>query len=392
MSSKNSDTQELDKKKAQLNSGSKSTNDTFKNVWSFLISVITIIFIIIGYVIFSSIVLYECKLAQSNIVPTILECYPYTNNNLDIEKVNTNIFITNTEPPNSSKINFPYDKFNSSNSILEMFRKYKEQPRSSFLINYIISILENLINYNNNALTIFFNFLNQLPEILIVTIGPVISLIYFGLVQIMGLFMFIFYYFSEMKWFFKENVNTDSNSKPEWNDVGITDPLKAGTALLLVFCFFILFWILTFTLSPVLVIFIFYMCLFMTFGYKFEFNNKNATLLTIIKETFKHFKATISTVVSILIILTTFTNLGTISGVISLITILLIYFKMININIFEPIKPINVTPLSTFDQATKKCSNTTKPKSFLDTIGNFFELKGGGINTELKKLNKKLQK
>jgi len=88
MPTQNSDTQELDKKKAQLNPKSNSTSNNFKNIGSFLISVITIILITIGYVIFSSIVLYECKLAQSNIIPTILNCYPYTNSTLDIEKIN----------------------------------------------------------------------------------------------------------------------------------------------------------------------------------------------------------------------------------------------------------------------------------------------------------------
>ncbi len=64
---------------------------------------------------------------------------------------------------------------------------------------------------------------------------------------------------------------------------------------------------------------------------------------------------------------------------------------MIKINIYESIKPINVTPLSTFEQAIKKCSNKVKSKPLLKTLGNFFDLKGGGINDELKKLNKKLQ-
>lgn len=392
MSSKNNETQELDKKKAQLISGSKNKSNILKNISSFIITLLITIIIIIGYVIFGSIILYECKLAQSNIIPTILECYPYTNNNLDIEKINSNIFITDTEPPKSSKINFPYDKFNSNNTILEMFRKYKEKPTSYFLLNYIIAILESLINYNNNALNTFFNFLNQIPEILIVTIGPILSLIYFGLVQIMGLFMFIFYYFSEMKWFFKENINTNSNGKPEWKDVGLLNPFKISIAIILVICFFILFWILLFTISPVLVISIFYICLFMTFSYKFDFNDKSATLVTIIKETFKFYKTIITTIISILIILMTFSNLGSISGVITLLTIMLIYFKIININIFDSIQSINITPLTSFDQAIKNCSNTVKPKTFFNTIGNFFESKGGGINYELKKLNKKLQK
>jgi hypothetical protein len=391
MSSQNSDTQELDKKKAQLNPNSDSTSDNFKNIGSFLTSVITIIFITIGYVIFSSIVLYECKLAQSNILPTILDCYPYTDYPLDIEKINANIFITNTEPPNSYKINFPYDKFNSSNSILDMLRKYKEQPDSNAFFNYFISILEKLINFNNNSLTSFFNFLNNLPEILIVTVGPILSLIYFGLAQIIGFFMFIYYYFSEMTWFFKENVNTDSNSKPKWEDLNMDQPEKLIVAFILVGCFFILFWILSFTITPILVIFIFYMCYFMTFSYKFEFNNKNESLLIIIKETFKNYKVTITTILSFLIVLTAFSNLGVASGVISLLTILLIYFKMININIFESIKPINETPLSTFEQAIKKCSNKVKSKPLFKTLGNFLDLKNVGINDQLKKLNKKLQ-
>lgn len=392
MANINTDTQELDKKKAQQESSSNSSEQMFKNTWTFLISILLTLIIVIGYFIFSSIVLYECKLAQSNILPTILECYPYTSDNIDIEKINTNIFVTNTDPPNSSKLSFPYDKANSKNIILDMFRKYKEHPRSSFLTNYVIAILEGLINHSNNALTIFFNFLNTLPEIVIVTIGPVLSLIYFGFVQIMGLFVFIYYYFSEMKWFFKENMNTDPNSKPIWKDVGITTQVNTGIAMLLIFCFFILFWILLFTITPVAVICIFYACLFMTFGYKGELNNKNATMFTIIQETFKYYKVTITTLLSILIVMSTFTNLGTISGIISLLTILLIYYKYISIGIFEPVKPLDATSLSSFDQAVKKCMNVPKSKSLMNTLGSLMNFKGGAISSELKKLNNKLRK
>jgi len=109
-----------------------------------------------------------------------------------------------------------------------------------------------------------------------------------------------------MAWFFKENVNTDSNSKPKWEDISMDNPEKASVAVILVGCFFILFWILSFTITPILVIFIFYMCYFMTFTYKFEFNDKNGSLLTIIKETFKNYKVTITTILSILIVFNIF--------------------------------------------------------------------------------------
>jgi len=388
----NNDTQEIDKKKETINSSTSSVNKSMKNIGSFLVSVLITVLLIVGYFIIGSIVLYECKLAQANIIPTSLECYPFTNTSPEIQKVMTNIFITNTEPQESVKLSFPFDKFNSKNMILDMFRKYKEQPKSNFFINYIIAILEGLINYSNNAVTSFFNLLNGAPEILIILFGPILSAVYFGLAPIIGFFVFIYYYFAEMKWFFKENTNTNNTNKPIWSDINLLEPARYGSALFLVFIFFILFWILLFTVTPMLAIGMFYMCLLMTLGYKGEIENKSVTIFTIIQETFKNYKVTMTTVFSIMIILTSFSNLGTIPGVFSILTVLLIYFNFIPINIFESIKATNLSPLTSFEQAYKKCDGiSSKPKTFFENIESFFELKkGGGIGRELKKLNKKI--
>lgn len=390
----NNDTEQLDKKKLTTGGGT-TANQNIKNIWKYLLSVFVIILTVVGYFIFSSIILYECKLAQSNIVPTNLECYPYTENYPEIQKIFTNIFLTNTEPQNSVKLSFPYDKYNSKNILLDMFRKYKEQPKSNFFINYIISILEGLINYSNNALVTFFNFLNRMPEILIIILGPILSAIYFSLSPLIGIFVFVYYYFFEMKWFFKENTNTNANAKPIWSDVNLFETTKYGIAWLIVFIFFILFWILLFTVTPVLSIAIFYMCLFMTFGYKGEIDNKKASIFTIIQETFKHYKVTLTTILTIMILLITISNLGLLSGVFAIVTVILIYFKFIPMNIFESIQATNVSPLSSFEQAVKKCNFTSKnyPITFFELFDNFFDnKKGGGIGRELKKLNKKLHK
>jgi len=389
----NNDTLELDKKKETNNSSSSSANKSFENITSFLVSVLITVLLIVGYFILGSIVLYECKLAQSNILPTSLECYPYTESSPEIQKVLTNIFITNTDPQESVKLSFPFDKYNSKNVILDMFRKYKEQPKSNFLINYIIAILEGLINYSNNALTSFYNLLNGAPEMLIILFGPILSAIYFGLAPIIGIFVFIYYYFVEMKWFFKENTNTNVNSKPVWSDVNLFETTSYASALFLVFVFFILFWILLFTLTPMLSIGIFYMCLLMSFGYKGEIDNKKASIFTIMQEMFKHYKVTMTSVFSIMIIISAFSNLGALSGVFSMLTVLLIYFNFIPINIFESIKATNLSPLSSFEQAYKKCNHTVKnyPITFYELFNNFFDnKKGGGIGRELKKLNKKM--
>ena len=385
----NKNTEQLDKKKLQNDSGTQ-TNKTIKNIWKYILSVFVTILIVIGYFIFSSIILYECKLAQSNIIPTNLECYPYTEKYPEIQQIFTNIFVSNTEPQTSVKLNFPYDKSNSKNMLLDMFRKYKEQPKSNFLINYFISILEGLINYSNNALVTFFNCLNKMPEVLIIILGPILSGIYFILSPVIGIFVFIYYFFLEMKWFFKENTNSNENDKPIWTDVNIFETTKYGIAWLIVFIFFIIFWILIFTVTPILSFVIFYMCFFMTFSYKGEIDNKKASIFTIIQETFKHYKVTLTTILTIMIVLITISNLGLLSGVFAIVTVILIYFKFIPMNIFESIKATNVSPLSSFEQAVKKCESNVKmyPSNFLGSFTNLFgNKKGGGIGRELKKLH-----
>jgi hypothetical protein len=389
----NSDTPELDKKKKEINSEPTAGNQPFKNIGSFLISLLITILLVVGYFIFGSIVLFECKLAQSNIVPTNLECYPYTDTNADIQKIITNIFITNTEPQESVKLSFPYDKYNAKNIVLDIFRKYKEEPSSNFLINYLIAILEGLINYSNNSLTSFFNLLNGMPEILIIIFGPILSMIYFCIAPIIGIFVFIYHYFTEMKWFYKEHVTTNSSSsKPIWTNTNLFEPVRFGTSLFLVFLFFILFWIVLFTVTPVLCIIIFYMCFFMTLGYKGEIDNKKATVLTIIQDVFKYYKVTMTTIFSVMMIISSFSNLGAISGVFSMLTILLIYFNFIPIKVFESIKATNLSPLSSFEQAFKKCSGSSgnRPATFFELFEKFFDIKkGGGIGRELKKLHRK---
>jgi hypothetical protein len=132
------DTQNLDAKKQQANTTPSSQN--ISNLGSYLSSLVSIIITLVIYIIFGAITLYECKLAQSNILPTDLECYPYTETRPQIQQILTNIFITNTDPQQSVKLGFPYDKYNSKNMLLDMLRKYKEKSNSGFFFNYFIAV------------------------------------------------------------------------------------------------------------------------------------------------------------------------------------------------------------------------------------------------------------
>ena len=133
------------------------SNDLYANTKSFIISVIVIIFVIGFYFTTSGVLLYACKVAQANIMPTDINAHPYTETKPDIKEIETNIFVTETETGQvSEKIKFPYNNYNSSNAILDMLHKYKNNSNANFFTNYIFSILESLINSNYSILNYFF--------------------------------------------------------------------------------------------------------------------------------------------------------------------------------------------------------------------------------------------
>lgn len=389
----NQDYSSIDKKKKEQK---KSIFKNVNSLWSTIILILISLAAIICYFCLSSAILFSCKVGQSNIIPTNMNCFPFTENKPNIQEIYTNIFITNTDPQESVKLQFPYNDNNSKNFILDSLRKYKNSPKSVFILNYLISILEGLINYNNNALNLFLNMLNKLPEILIVLFGPILYMIYLIFVQIFGFFVSIYYYFSSMSWFFKMNTNTNNNSKAKWENTSILDPIRYGLSIFLVFVFFIIFWILLFTCFPILPIITLYISVFSILGYVGKINEKNMNIINVTKEFFKFYKFTVSSIIAITIILITFSLMGIEGGLISLLVVFLIYFGIIPLGIFKSISPENLTKVTSFEQAKKDCNasgnNNNNLLSNIPIIGNLISpQKGGNFSKELKKLSKKLQ-
>ena len=93
--SKSSKTSAIDEKKQEKKPAS---NNFVSNITSFAITSIVVFLIIIGYFGISGYILYACKLAQSNILPTDMKCFPYEDIKPDIEPIETNIFTTFTDP------------------------------------------------------------------------------------------------------------------------------------------------------------------------------------------------------------------------------------------------------------------------------------------------------
>jgi hypothetical protein len=386
-------TDAIDEKKKNIQNIS---SDFSSNIIKFLTTVLSLIVLVIIYFSLSGLVLYGCKLGQSNISPTNMNCYPYTSETLTFpnnnEGIPINIFTTFTDPPLSMKINFPYNKQNSSNTLLDLLRSYKEEPSSHFLMNYFITILDSLFCFNYSSFNYILNGLNKLPETLIILFGPVVFLFAAIFIFLVDHIYFIYLWFASMGWFFKKNMQKDLSpgQKPSWKYVGLIETFEYLAAFFFVFLFIMLFGFVLLGL-PFLPFVTVSLTILSLFGYSGIMNGKTVTSLSIIKELFKNYKLTIMTIFSIFVITSAFTNLGTVPGIFSIITLILIYFGIISIDLFKENKNENLTALTSYDQANKICNF----KMNKETHGNLYKWligqKAGGIAKELKKIGKHLQ-
>jgi len=358
-----SDTSALDDKKTDH---SIFPENFASNLVGFLTSLLVFILIVFIYFSGSGVVLYMCKLAQSNILPTEESCYPYTDSKPTIQPIKTNIFTTFTDEL-SNKLVFPYDEYNTSDKMLDMFREYKQKSSSHFLGNYFISIMEKIMSFNYATINTVMNSLNSIPETILVLLGPLMSGLLFAMTIVLNWFYIVYLWFANMAWFFKTNTNDSGDGLPEWESVSVTDPLNFGLGIGLVILFSILFfvgagvWI----FMPFFVLSYCYLSCMM---YKGLLDGKKATSFTIIKDVFKYYKLSIVGIISAFVVLLAFSKLGTMQGIFSLVVIGLIYGGIISFDIFQPIQETNLTPLVSYKQATKKCISTkvsTKKHGFL---------------------------
>ena len=386
--SSTSDTTAIDEKKEEE---TVTDENLSSNIGKFLITLLIIVFILILNFSAGGCVLYGCKVGQANILPTDERCMPYENNIPTVQPIQINIFETFTDPALSKKISFPYE-MNNKSIILDMLRDYKQKPNSNNLSNYFISIIESLFVFNFSSLNTFLNLLNQVPESLIILFGPAIMMFYTSILILIDFFYVIYLWFYQMSWFFSVNTNTSDTGKPKWQNT--IDPFRLGMGCFLVFVFSIIFWVglLLLPFIPLIAPLVMAICMFTVLSCKGEMNNKVVSVLSIIKDVFKYNKLTVSSVITFFVILSAFANLGGLAGGLSILTVVLIYFGILSIDIFNPINEDNLSKVVSYDQAKRTCKvqKEFEMKSFLKSM---MPWNGGGkkLTREIKKIGSKLK-
>jgi hypothetical protein len=361
------------KKEQQQNSNTNKPGISATNTKQFMSSVVMSIINICIYFILSGFILYGCKVAQSNILPTEYNCYPYENDKPTINPIDCNIFETLFKDPNlSDKINFPVNGTNMTNTLLDFLRKIKLKNHNAFIYSLIVSV-ESVANLYYKFFNFILNWLNQLPEIVVVLFGPILMMFLCPLMLGVNSIYYIFLSFYNLLYLLYKKDNTIDTPIEEykWTELyGLSWFL--GVFYIIIIAIF-LGWIFFAAAGFVSLILLFW-CLFSIFNYTGKMNNNPVTALNIIGEMFGQYKMIISSIFSFYIIISAYSNVGVVGLVSSLAVIFAIYKGWLSLGIFTKgeYEGQKQTLMVSKGQAIKTCpnSNVTKPvdETFLEVL------------------------
>jgi hypothetical protein len=376
---------------APINKSKDNMLSKFKNF--FQIVIILIIHVLV-YICIGTIVLYACKISQSNILPTDTNCSPYTtqfptfyspddpDKQVDPGDILLNIFTAIdpvTKEKISQKISFPYDKTNTKNSILDILTKIKNNGFG--ITNYFVSILEEMIAFNYSNIQFILGLVNKiLPESAILLLGPILLHMLSMVLMFASYFYGIYLWFAKMSWFFKTK-----SSSGEWENISwLFSPLSYFFGIVLSILFFVLFFVIASWGLVMFAIFSVLWSVFSIIGYNGQMNGEKASFLTVLKKVFKFHKSTITIFITFLTIICALKYIGVIGGVLCLLCALMFYFGIIKSTIYKNDVPTNLSALSSYDKVKKVC-----PKASSNSFFSFFS--SGDIRQKIKETADKLR-
>jgi glycosyltransferase involved in cell wall biosynthesis len=329
-----------------------------------------------------SIMLYNCKVAQSNIMPTELDCSPFKGEilpNLQEIPINMNVVKT-ADDIKSAKIVFPTEENMNTikNGILgiDWIRRLLEPevktpansnideiPKPSILLAYFLFILQNLIQMNNVVVNKVYETINKnCSESVIVFIMPyIVFFILLGMIIFNTIYSW-WLWFSKAEVFFYKGKYTpaDSNKlKFQWQKPG-----KDQSIIWLCITLVLLFWAFLFLGSwlilPCLVIFSAFISLLTPFfmtakksgDEKSKYNFFNA-----LKDVVKYKMSVIMYIISFFVITEAYKTQGVVEALFAIFACIFIYFFYPET--YKPIGDMNklTSTLVDYTQATKTCGN-----------------------------------
>jgi len=368
------------KKQPKIDNITNSYIDLLKNAG------ITVV-VILAWCILGGIVLYGCKISQSNILPTEIGCKPYTTNPVKIQEIITDIFssVNSNGELLSMKLKIPNNDMNKNYYLFNSFCNMKNDKKTGVITNYFISIFEELLRFNFAYYNTAYNFLNTYwNETSVVLLGPLLLVfVLFPLSILLNTVNLFYLWISKMSWFFKvisdknnnsetieetiigenENLNKttvvpeckDNNIK--WENIKFTSSPMSYCISWVMVCVFLWLSVFSQMLTPITMTISALGMLTIKGEYVLKDNETKAvTQATIIKDLILHYRKAISIIFSILTVFYSYTAGGTTMFLSTITVICLIFYGLINIPLFKTIVEDNLSAGNKiYKQATKKC-------------------------------------
>jgi hypothetical protein len=353
-----SDTTDISYIEEQKNAGSTTTSNASLN---FAMSTCKQLISIGRQIIIGSIVLYSCKVAQANLLPTCSSSAPYTNVPSQVQDILVDINVVKTSKGDfSTKLHFPVNEnlTKINQGALGLLRNMIYGPKTNVFNLYIASTLQSVMSLNFNIINTVYNFLNSgIYETIIVIFGEYVALLLFiGLLFINGIYLSILWFYNIYLLF---SEKTDNGTSTSWTDGAMWGILSWYWAIFYIFIFIIAFFIvggLIISLASIILpIFCLFFPIFMTS--KYPDANKSYGIAETIKNVVKFKMNIILMLVSLYVVLNANSNFGSYATLVAVLACAMLFVFSDVYKSYTP-KPIDRSSygLGDYVQATKVCN------------------------------------
>ena len=352
---------EIEKKKKQIASSMGTT--TPMNPMGYATTLFRQLFTFGIMIVIGTTMVYSGKVAQANILPTNINCFPYTNLTPTIEKIDVDINIVKVKQDEVYSTKLQFDQAKNMKIMEEGFlgflKRMTENKDSGHFYLYICSLIQGVISNNLYMNTVYYNLLNSTcSESVILFLLPYFNIFWFMITFVINFFYIIYSWFKHLHLFYSKKtvVNDKTVWQPGDSMWSFSNVFKSLFMFFIAFIVFISFGIgmiipfMTFTTAVYSIL----MPMFMEANVKDK--GKPYTFSSALLGVFKYKINIIMYIITYYIISNTYSNFGsTATGISFIAFIILLFFT----SIYKSYKPVAKDTATfgwgNYKQANKEC-------------------------------------
>ena len=332
---------EIEKKKKQMLSSSGTT--TPNNPLGYATTLFRQLFTFGIMIVIGTTMVYSGKVAQSNILPTDINCFPYTNLTPTIEKVDIDINIVKTKDGvYSTKLEFDPVKNMKimEEGFLGFLKRMTENKDSGHFYLYLCSLFQGVISNNLYMNNVYYNLLNStFSESVILFVLPYFNIFWFMLTFIINFFYIIYSWFKNLYLFYSKKtvVNDKTVWQPGESMWSFSNVIKSMFMIFVAFIIFVSFGIGMIIPFTTLLTSVYSILMPMYMEANVRDKGKPYTFSSALLDVFKYKISVIMYIITYYVVTGTYSKFGsTTTGVSFIAFIILLFFT----SIYKPYKPV----------------------------------------------------